>query len=476
LLAREHSNFSRNKQYRQLCSVPFLVALLLLLLNDFYLKAEYHNWFTGKLSDVAGLFIFPFFWTVFLPRHRLKLYGGTALLFILWKSPFSEGFIQLFSHYLYPIDRVVDVTDLLALAILPFSYWQSKQKQVPKLRINPAFIGILSFFSFCATSVPQPGQHFEQPQYVLLKNSDLELDVYGYYADPKIHRMDSLMIIEVPAISIDRSPPRADDYYKTFVQRDLILRVLRETRHIPGYRLEDYTPMADSLRVPGAVTLALPLDAYTDSLSFTDSRLHGNFSRVSPSGRELIRGQFNQGIEDSLWHYYDERGALMEKKHFREGELVRSELYDSWKPVKTTNVKTRAEVVRAKYFHLALLIVLAGGIILYLIRLPRTHGEAELFQTHIGKIGYSFLMGFIVLLLSGLISLAIPESYTYPFLAIFVKLLFGFLIVAVIFLILFYAVKIRKARVLLAYVFLFALLIVILEEGLYLKQLLADPI
>ena len=39
----------------------FLVGLGILLLNDFYLKYAFSNAFTGKLSDVAGLFIFPFF-------------------------------------------------------------------------------------------------------------------------------------------------------------------------------------------------------------------------------------------------------------------------------------------------------------------------------------------------------------------------------------------------------------------------------
>ena len=32
----------------------------LLLVNDHVLKAAYHSWVTGKLSDFAGLFFFPF--------------------------------------------------------------------------------------------------------------------------------------------------------------------------------------------------------------------------------------------------------------------------------------------------------------------------------------------------------------------------------------------------------------------------------
>lgn len=32
-------------------NIPFLVSLVILILNDFYFKTIYHNWLTGKLSD-----------------------------------------------------------------------------------------------------------------------------------------------------------------------------------------------------------------------------------------------------------------------------------------------------------------------------------------------------------------------------------------------------------------------------------------
>lgn len=36
-----------------------LASMLLFGLNDHYLKSAYHNWLTGKLSDFAGLVVFP---------------------------------------------------------------------------------------------------------------------------------------------------------------------------------------------------------------------------------------------------------------------------------------------------------------------------------------------------------------------------------------------------------------------------------
>jgi len=44
-----------------LVSSGFLAGLSVLLVNDFVLKQIFHNWLTGKLSDLAGLFIFPMF-------------------------------------------------------------------------------------------------------------------------------------------------------------------------------------------------------------------------------------------------------------------------------------------------------------------------------------------------------------------------------------------------------------------------------
>ncbi len=52
LVRREHAA-------EWLLSPTFLAAVLLLLLNDHWLKQAYPGWLTGKLSDFAGLFFFP---------------------------------------------------------------------------------------------------------------------------------------------------------------------------------------------------------------------------------------------------------------------------------------------------------------------------------------------------------------------------------------------------------------------------------
>lgn len=38
---------------------PVLIGVAVVVLNDHVLKDRYGNWFTGKLSDAAGVFVFP---------------------------------------------------------------------------------------------------------------------------------------------------------------------------------------------------------------------------------------------------------------------------------------------------------------------------------------------------------------------------------------------------------------------------------
>ncbi len=60
-------------------SPVFLASLALLLVNDFYLKAQFGNWFTGKLSDFAGLIAFALFWSAVFPRHAKLVHIGTGI-------------------------------------------------------------------------------------------------------------------------------------------------------------------------------------------------------------------------------------------------------------------------------------------------------------------------------------------------------------------------------------------------------------
>jgi hypothetical protein len=137
-----------------LVSPGFLVGLCILLLNDFVLKQHFHNSFTGKLSDFAGLFVFSLFWTIFTPRYKFPIYLLTATLFIFWKSEHSQSLIEGWnSLQLFRVGRTVDYSDLIALIMLPISYaYSSLKAHVDSPHEALYGIAVIAVFAFTATS------------------------------------------------------------------------------------------------------------------------------------------------------------------------------------------------------------------------------------------------------------------------------------------------------------------------------------
>ncbi len=138
-----------------LISPGFLISLSLLVLNDFYLKSAFGNAFTGKISDFAGLFAFTLFWIVFFPRHRLGTCLALALGFTFWKTTYSQPIVDSWNALgIVQISRTIDLSDLIALSILPGAYYYSNRKSLispaPKWALTS--IGLISVFAFTATS------------------------------------------------------------------------------------------------------------------------------------------------------------------------------------------------------------------------------------------------------------------------------------------------------------------------------------
>ena len=142
------------RNFRILTSFWFLLGLVILLLNDLVLKGVFNNWLTGKLSDFAGLLVFPLFWVAIFSNHTRKIHIITGLLFIYWKSPMSQVLITTWNNIgLFPIARVVDYSDLMALSVLPFSYIISHKTDSRKsIRIPPIVPLLVASFAFMATS------------------------------------------------------------------------------------------------------------------------------------------------------------------------------------------------------------------------------------------------------------------------------------------------------------------------------------
>jgi hypothetical protein len=137
-----------------LLSTSFLVGLLILILNDFVFKQTFSNPLTGKLSDLAGLFIFPMFLTFLFPDKKRTVYLITLIGFVLWKMPLTDSFINLWNSFnIFSINRVIDYTDYFTLIALPISYFhEPKSLNIPKKRIAINLIAVISFIAFCSTA------------------------------------------------------------------------------------------------------------------------------------------------------------------------------------------------------------------------------------------------------------------------------------------------------------------------------------
>jgi len=133
----------------------FLLSVFLLLLNDFYLKSAFGNSITGKLSDFAGLFAFPFFFSCIFPDRKKLIHVFTAILFIWWKSSFSQFFIDGVNCIGIPIYRTIDFSDNMALISILASYYIISRK-LEYIKLKPLFLYPLIFiscFAFTATSL-----------------------------------------------------------------------------------------------------------------------------------------------------------------------------------------------------------------------------------------------------------------------------------------------------------------------------------
>lgn len=146
---------------KHILNYVFIAGLFVLLVNDHLLKDLFGNWMTGKLSDFAGLLIFPMFLKFLFPISTRKSISITVLIFVLWKSPFSQFFIDYFNSLpLFHIGRVVDYTDFIAFLVLPIAIYVLKyiDRFVIKFdydiltKVGTVSVFLISIFAFAATS------------------------------------------------------------------------------------------------------------------------------------------------------------------------------------------------------------------------------------------------------------------------------------------------------------------------------------
>lgn len=220
----------------------FLISVVLLLVNDFYLKYEYHNYLTGKLSDFVGLFAFPYFVSLLFKNKVKTVYILTGILFIFWKSSYSQFTIDFINNIGIGINRVVDYSDLIALLVLPLSYrYRIKNKSgIKKINFLPKefIIGICSF-AFIATTLPKERGEINlkstyETEFEIKKDSLLR-KMFKYYQSDNDPRYEAVIELPEKRTRIVLSTIISETGKgKTKVQLDSILFFVTEARGFFG--------------------------------------------------------------------------------------------------------------------------------------------------------------------------------------------------------------------------------------------------
>jgi hypothetical protein len=166
------------------------MSIALLLINDHVLKNINPSWVTGKLSDFAGIFFFPFIvaagLSVFLAKFNLSTrrmgqvsFGFVAAWFILLKTsqPINHLTMHIASSTVgFPTKFSLDATDLISLIMLfpAWIMWEQVNSKRPA-RIAYAVL-LLGSLAAIATSPPYFG---------ITKVTNLE-----YYKDGIVYAAD----------------------------------------------------------------------------------------------------------------------------------------------------------------------------------------------------------------------------------------------------------------------------------------------
>lgn len=145
-------------QSKYIINPIFISSLLILLINDFFLKYAFHNWITGKLSDIFGIIVFALFFTAFASKFKKSIFIITAFAFSFWKTSYSQPIIEFWNTLkIIQFDRTIDYTDIICVLVLIPLYQYSpsilliKSKTIVFKLVKPALISI-TFFAILSTS------------------------------------------------------------------------------------------------------------------------------------------------------------------------------------------------------------------------------------------------------------------------------------------------------------------------------------
>lgn len=146
------------------------VSVFTLLINDHILKSAYPSWFTGKISDFAGIFFFPFVvaavFSIIFRKFNFTIrttgqvaFGFVAVWFTLLKTfpPANNLTAELASMIVgFQTIYILDATDLISLIIL-IPAWKIWIQPNFSIKNQMAYLGLaLATLAIIADSPPAP--------------------------------------------------------------------------------------------------------------------------------------------------------------------------------------------------------------------------------------------------------------------------------------------------------------------------------
>lgn len=339
----------------------FIISVLLLALNDWVLKAMFHNFITGKLSDFAGIFAFAIFAFACIPSKKVFISWGIAFAFCWWKSPFSDSFIAFWSSHFFEIERTIDMTDLLAILVLPFA---NRYANADFVRFYPKKYAIyLMSFMVCAVFMATSRKiHYVEltiPRVYILPNqansSNRDTEMYNFI---QIDSAFSAMVVH----HIDKEDYVIKDEY----QQNQILKNFADGKNIANhYQIDSLSGQKINQTDPKGQKQGIWKFSNENIfyvIHYQNDVLHGNYT-ILDGKQPKIEGNFANNLAEGNWNFYDSIGKIKEKRIYSKGETIKKYIGDTEK-----NIDSRQSFKNKVAWALAFEVLLLISFIIWLIK------------------------------------------------------------------------------------------------------------
>ncbi len=162
----------------------WIFALLVLVVNDHFLKAAFANTLSGKLSDFAGLFLAPLLLAAIVNVKTKKGFwlSGLSVALVFSAINLSPPMAAIWDSCLSlisPHSTTVDPTDLIALVMIPLGIvlFTNVEKREEKKSLSYGLMALGILASIASTNPPEEEFVLTQSSIVSIYNQSNELHI-----------------------------------------------------------------------------------------------------------------------------------------------------------------------------------------------------------------------------------------------------------------------------------------------------------